>query len=654
MEDNKYKMEITLNVLNHLGINLYSNIPAVLSEVVANAWDADAEEVKISINKDAEEIVIQDDGSGMDLSDINNKYLTVGYRKRENGELLTPIYNRPVMGRKGIGKLSLFSIAEVIEVYSKKGEHKNAFSMSTVDIRKQIELNQSTPYYPKELATTSIDFEKDGTRLVLKGLKKRLIHTETALRKRLSRRFSVIGDKYKFKILLEDEEVKIEDRDYFHKIEYLWSFGNDSKFYENLSKNAKEKEQRDNLLNGGHKITGWLGLVENSQKLQEGDDNLNKIVLMVRGKMAKEDMLEEFREGGLYAKYLFGEISADFLDSDDKPDIATSSRQSIVEEDERYIALKDFLWDELKNIQRKREEYKSKSAVTDALTIQPIKDWYTTLGPDTKNRAKKLFAKINQVAVDEKHKKQLFSHGVLAFESLRYKESLDALDKVSTENIDEFLTIFKEFDEIEATLYYKITKERLQIIQKLKEKVHDENALERILQEHLFKYLWLLDPSWDRATETAYMEERAMTEFSKVNAKLTEDERKGRIDIKYKKPSGKHVIIELKRSSVKTTANKLQEQVDKYMRALRKLIRASSEETNPIIEAVCVVGKPLEGWEDSYNEEQDRRAMEVKNTRVVTYQQLISDAYNSYKEYLDKNQDKGRIIDLINKIESDS
>jgi len=654
MENNKYKMEITLNVLNHLGINLYSNVPAVLSEVVANAWDADAEEVEISIDKGAEEIIIQDDGSGMDLNDINDKYLTVGYRKRYNGELLTPIHNRPVMGRKGIGKLSLFSIADVIEVYSKKGEDKNAFSMSTSDIREQIKLDQSKPYCPKELSTTSIDFEKDGTRIVLKGLKKRLIHTETALRKRLSRRFSVIGDKYKFKILLEDEEVKIEDRDYFHKIEYLWSFGKDSKFYEQLAINVKETEQRDNLLNGGHRVTGWLGLVENSQKLQEGDDNLNKIVLMVRGKMAKEDMLEEFREGGLYAKYLFGEISADFLDSDDKPDIATSSRQSIVEEDERYIALKEFLWEELKNIQRKREEYKSKSAVADALTIEPIKEWYKTLGSDRKNRAKKLFAKINQVAVDEKHKKQLFAHGVLAFESLRYKESLDALDKISTENIDEFLNIFKEFDEIEATLYYKITKERLQIIQKLKEKVHDEDALERILQEHLFKYLWLLDPSWDRATETAYMEERATTEFRKIDAKLTEDERKGRIDIKYKKPSGKHVIIELKRASVKTTANKLQEQVDKYMRALRKLIRASSEETSPIIEAVCVVGKPLDGWEDSYNEEQDRRAMEVKNTRVVTYQQLINDAYNSYKEYLDKNQDKGRIIDLINKIESDS
>ena len=35
-------MSTSLSSLEHLGINLYSNIPAVLSEIVANAWDADA------------------------------------------------------------------------------------------------------------------------------------------------------------------------------------------------------------------------------------------------------------------------------------------------------------------------------------------------------------------------------------------------------------------------------------------------------------------------------------------------------------------------------------------------------------------------------------------------------------------------------------
>ena len=45
--EHKFTMSLSLNVLNHLGINLYSNVPAVLSEIVANSWDADAENVTI-------------------------------------------------------------------------------------------------------------------------------------------------------------------------------------------------------------------------------------------------------------------------------------------------------------------------------------------------------------------------------------------------------------------------------------------------------------------------------------------------------------------------------------------------------------------------------------------------------------------------------
>ena len=102
MSEHKYEMSITLNVLNHLGINLYSNVPAVLSEVVANSWDADASHVNIEI--EAKSITITDDGDGMDEVDINKKYLTVGYKKRDDTKV-TAIHKRPVMGRKGIGKL---------------------------------------------------------------------------------------------------------------------------------------------------------------------------------------------------------------------------------------------------------------------------------------------------------------------------------------------------------------------------------------------------------------------------------------------------------------------------------------------------------------------------------------------------------------------
>lgn len=156
MSEHKFQMSIDLQVLNHLGLNLYSNTSAVLSEVVANAWDADATEVAIEIGEDA--ISIADNGIGMNLSDINGKYLTVGYQKRaESG--LSSIFHRPVMGRKGIGKLSLFSIACIVEVYSRKEGELNAFKIDIESLEEAIKTNET--YYPTDLNDIINELEID-------------------------------------------------------------------------------------------------------------------------------------------------------------------------------------------------------------------------------------------------------------------------------------------------------------------------------------------------------------------------------------------------------------------------------------------------------------------------------------------------------------
>ena len=61
--DPTYRMTLSLHVLNELGINLYSNVPAVLAEVIANSWDADAQNVQIEIDHENRRIVITDDGA---------------------------------------------------------------------------------------------------------------------------------------------------------------------------------------------------------------------------------------------------------------------------------------------------------------------------------------------------------------------------------------------------------------------------------------------------------------------------------------------------------------------------------------------------------------------------------------------------------------
>jgi len=469
---NSYTMKIGLNVLNHLGINLYSNVPAVLSEVVANSWDADAENVKVTIDNKRHCITIYDDGHGMTKDDINDKFLYVGYERRKHkDERVTPKHGRDVMGRKGIGKLSIFSVADVVEVHTVRDRQKSGFLMKVDDIKNSIKRNESE-YHPAALDEKEVTIDR-GTLIKISRLRKDLSRTEAGLKKRLARRFSIIGTKYKFNISVNGSMVQISDRDYFHKIQYIWVYDHKQFSYASYCKYLDKSDKRSGKLAGTkYNIHGWIGSVKGAGDLKDGDENLNKIVVMVRGKLAKEDILEEFSEGGIYSKYLIGEINADFLDVDDKADIATSSRQDIKRDDERYLQLRAFLAKELKYIQSSWTDLRNLGGKKEAMKIPEIEEWFEGLKGDTKRRAERLFGKINLITVDsEDEKKSLLKHSILAFESLRYKENLDALERISPENLASLSEIFTDLDDIEAVLYHQIVTERLLVIEALDKKV---------------------------------------------------------------------------------------------------------------------------------------------------------------------------------------
>ena len=217
-------------MLNHLGLNLYSNTPAVIAEVIANAWDADATEVKVDFDIEKKMITVSDNGHGMDLDDINDKYLHVGYQKRgDTSNYHTPGGRKP-MGRKGIGKLSLFSIAKKIFVYSRKeGGEDESFLMDSDEIKEAIQ--SEDPSSPREYEPEQVDFDADiaeqGTVIKITELKKlRLTQASiNGLRKRIARRFGIIDDELGFYIVVNGKKVSFSDRDYFHKARFIFQYG---------------------------------------------------------------------------------------------------------------------------------------------------------------------------------------------------------------------------------------------------------------------------------------------------------------------------------------------------------------------------------------------------------------------------------------------
>lgn len=645
----QYEMSVSLNVINHLGLNLYSNIPAVLSEAVANAWDADATRVDVTIDKSAGVVVVQDNGCGMNLEDINTRYLTVGYRRRENADPVTPEHKRPVMGRKGIGKLSLFSIARVVEVFTVKNGERHAFRMQIEDIKHSIsdELVNRTPYRPEPLDTSGIDFVR-GTRIVLRDLKKTVPQAEAALRKRLARRFSIIDPVYNFSLAINGKDVSVEDRDYLSKLQYVWVYGDDNYLQRIKSQavNAEHVENRIGRTADGNSVRGWVGSVFSSDQLREPGENLNRVVVLARGRLSHEDLLENISDSSFYRQYLIGELNAEFLDSDNDEDITTSSRQRLDEDDPRFIDLRRFFEEENHYIKIKWGELRDNQGVQTAIANPAVREWFETLDGDSEKRARALFGQINRLSVDDQAaKRELFAHAVLAFETLKYRDNLTALAEMTEPAVESFLALFNTADEIEANLYHRIVSQRLEVIERLQAQM-DDDAKERVLQETLFDHLWLLDPAWERATD-AHLEERIGSTFKNVS--LTKEERDSRLDIRYKRVSGANVIIELKRYSVVTDTFKLGAQVAKYREALTKSLAAVGE-SNAHIEIVCIVGKPLTDWSNTGGKEISDAALRPYNARVITFDQLLKESRASYSEYLRERSGIDRIKRVIDSV----
>ena len=644
MNSPEYRMKISLNVLEHLGINLYSNVPAVLSEVVANSWDADAKRVDVKFQKENDIIIIQDDGIGMTRSQVNERFLNVGYRRRDNQPGKTEKGRRP-MGRKGIGKLSLFSIAGEITVETVHDGEPSTFCMKLNDIRTTIKKG-GRDYLPEALPTDFIDFQQ-GTRITLRELKKRqTVSTAKALRTRLARRFSIIGPAYDFKVCINSREISPKDRGYYDKIQYIWTYG-DSTSLDPLCTNLENSESRPgNIIEPPMDVTGWLGTVKESGQLKDTyGENLNRIAIFVRGKIAQEDILADFSERGVYASYLIGELRVDRMDTDHEDDAATSSRQKIVEDDPRYLALKKFLLQELKHIQLKWSDLRLKTGVKSAREIPAVREWLDSLPPEYARKAKKWLGKIHRINVDNiDERRQLTKHAILAFEFYKWNENIGRLEEITDENLDAVIRMFQELDVLESNLYGQIVQQRMAVIRTLQERV-DTNYKEKAIQQYIFDHLWLLDPSWERVEATERMETRVGNLFDKVNSRLSEKERAGRIDIQYRKTAGQHVIIELKRPNRSVSVYDLAKQIEKYRNGMRKILNDLGK-PNETVEFICLLGKNL--VEDSHEEGKEiiKKTLQAHNARYVHYDELLENAFEAYKDYTEKR----KIVDRLDKV----
>ena len=96
----------------------YTSSERALRELVDNAWDAEAAEVRITLPKILSEspVIIQDNGHGMKEMELRQEYLNIANPRYSRKGERTPNMSRSVKGRRGIGKFSGLTIGDEMEI----------------------------------------------------------------------------------------------------------------------------------------------------------------------------------------------------------------------------------------------------------------------------------------------------------------------------------------------------------------------------------------------------------------------------------------------------------------------------------------------------------------------------------------------------------
>jgi hypothetical protein len=663
----QFKLEVDLNVINHLGVGLYSSTPAALTELVANAWDADASEVRITIDAVGRKITIEDDGHGMNADAIKGKFLNVGYsRRRTANKNKSNSGARRVMGRKGIGKLSMFALADLVKVTSQAaGDELVGFEVDVPKLKASLQDHSSLEL--NEITGNSFP-AGHGTRISLENVLTGLNTTAAYLRVKLARRFSVLGGAYGFKVFLDGSEITTADRGFYPHVQFLWAFDPDAqesiqKLAINLAGIAESDVAGANvvpcvqLLNAhvtcdgkSFPVTGYVASVFQPKNLGSKDDSANIFSVFANGRVFAENILGEANSAKYYQNYLVGEIHADFLDDDDI-DRATASREAVKRDDPRYQALLSFVRTTLENIGDQWDEWRTELGLdpTDKGNAG-VNEWLLTL-TDKRDAviAKRLMTSIKNATIhpdetkNDAAKRILYRGAIIGFEKLRLRKQLDRLAGVTDVLSAEFASIFTSLNEVEEAAYSEITKQRLEIIKRFRDIAGDPSALEKVAQTYLFDHLWLLDPSWDRVTGRAEMEV-TLTDFIK---KRDPDSTGARLDITYRASSGRHIIVELKKPGLTSISfDSLYIQVRKYKAAVQEYYAEKLPgKPQPPIDIYVLIAKTPVGFT-----EDDRRSLAEQNGQIITYQQLITDAINAYQTYLDAMSHTSKLEGILGKL----
>ena len=130
--DNEHvRFSVDAGLINRLGTELVSRQETAVSELVKNAYDADATSVSLEfVNSESigGTLIISDDGNGMTREQLIDGFMRISSSdKIENP--ISPIYHRKRAGKKGIGRFAVQRLGTKLIIHTKSVESSCAYEV---------------------------------------------------------------------------------------------------------------------------------------------------------------------------------------------------------------------------------------------------------------------------------------------------------------------------------------------------------------------------------------------------------------------------------------------------------------------------------------------------------------------------------------------
>lgn len=503
----KYKLTISRNTIDKLGVKLYDKASDVVSELISNSYDADAKEVRVIIplgeflatkknerikSKDLK-IIVKDDGHGFSASGANAYYLKIGNDRRNDSTRgdKSPEYGRPVMGRKGIGKLAAFGICKTIEVLSASGKRDQEqypvshFILHYDDITKDTD----QAYYPVRGEKDGTTSTTRGTTITLSDFLYKKIPEENTFMRQIARKFGI--ESTDFKIIVTDAITKET-----HEV---------SELHIDLMDGTKIEIDNKPVPLGTRclPVMGWIAYARDPYKNEE----VAGVRIYARKKLAATS--RDFgRKSGFTGEftirsYMVGKIHADWLD--EKEDLIASDRQDILWSSEKGQALQKWGTELMENLGKKSrtpmkkktfEEFKEKSK----LEYHAKKRFgHTHVYNAAIDIGKKLSGGFSRQNLRNDDYVKSMLELILAVAP--HKIIVDKLKQIADEGNKNALslmaTMFGDSKLAETASLGQIVDERIRAIDALEKSVsHRPPVDECVLQQLLENAPWLIKPQW--------------------------------------------------------------------------------------------------------------------------------------------------------------